>query len=227
MSGNGVIPPDKSPVIELPVDDLKVRELQAKRDDYLERLKTHKSEQYRLDLTYRIELIESLLREKRVETWDFCHLIVTREGSINGQAFDNACAVVDDYCKTGGAQTIRGRGFGKFKLTQENFQRFLGGQVLADYDDNIFLAHIMTVEVDGDWLRMTFGWVVRQEEDGWVEVEDSDLCAEWYLREVMKVGSLVGERVCLTNLSEEMYTFIPPGPDCIEWTIQRKAERMH
>ncbi len=98
-----------SPVITLPVDPVRVAQLQAKLREYQGRIPSTTNQQ--LALLYRTKLLERLFRDGTVETWAFSKELATEDGGdLDVKAFNQACGVIRDYCETGGANTTGGTG---------------------------------------------------------------------------------------------------------------------
>ncbi len=109
---------EESPIIELP-DDPELRQmLEDKLSEYNERLKKNpylppESPEI-LDTKHKIAVLEKLLNNGSVNTFDFSReLSETRGFVFDASFFNNACAVIEDYVKTGGRHTKGGTGLGK------------------------------------------------------------------------------------------------------------------
>jgi hypothetical protein len=97
-------------VIELP-DDLdpgRRASLEAKLEEYRERLKQrmeanrYQPPEFFASTRYKITVLETLLTDGRVDTHDLYQKIKGEDGSVDLEAFNNACGVIDDYATTGG-----------------------------------------------------------------------------------------------------------------------------
>lgn len=108
----------KSPVIELPKDSMRVEQLRMKLEEYRRRVFQGRwSAEELFDLYLRIVLLEKLFAEGRVNTWGFAEELCGRFGGYPPrQVFNQACAVIDDYCKTGGVNNRGGTGLPKVQV---------------------------------------------------------------------------------------------------------------
>ena len=111
----------KSPKIKLPENSEMVQRLQDKLGDYKQRLEYEESEidPYKapetvfsmlVDTRYKIAVLEKLLNDGEVNTFELSKELNDQDGRLDTQAFNNACAVIDDYCKTGGKNVRGGTG---------------------------------------------------------------------------------------------------------------------
>jgi hypothetical protein len=110
-----------SPVLVLPDDEERVEQLKRKLEEYRERIASaHRANPNKhpgfinlvmADALYKKEILERLLRDGQVNTWVLSLELGNTYGpNFDLEVFDNACGVIDDYCKTGGASIIRGTG---------------------------------------------------------------------------------------------------------------------
>ncbi|MFA6136297.1 MAG: hypothetical protein WC705_03005 [Candidatus Paceibacterota bacterium] len=109
---------EESPIIELP-DDQELRQvLENKLAEYNERLKKNpylspESPEI-LDTKHKIAVLEKLLKDGSVNTYNFSkELSEARDFVFDASFFNNACAVIEDYVKTGGRRTRGGTGLNK------------------------------------------------------------------------------------------------------------------
>lgn len=101
----------KSPVILLSHDKQRVELLKKKLEEYRTRSNPFAPPESQMDNLMKIDVLGLLLTEGRVDTWDFSRKLAERYGtSYDPRAYGNACAVIEDYCKTGGANTFGGTG---------------------------------------------------------------------------------------------------------------------
>jgi len=114
------------PVLRLPADEHRVRQLEAKKTEYEERLaKQSAREPYRHpDLAQdpgtriRLAILSRLLEAKEVPTWTFSLELASQSEGIVAvlgpkgfeEAFNCSAAVINDYCETGGTQVRGGTG---------------------------------------------------------------------------------------------------------------------
>ena len=107
----------KSPEIKLP-DDPRIRErLEVKLAEYRGRL-SRLDDGFRdpallqsTDAGYKVAILERLLQDGVVHTWEFSRELEAKYGIVKPYNFNNAAAVIDDYCRTGGKNTSGGSGF--------------------------------------------------------------------------------------------------------------------
>ncbi|MBT9144063.1 MAG: hypothetical protein DDT29_02477 [Dehalococcoidia bacterium] len=114
----------ESPKIKFPEDITKVKSLQEKLAEYKERLGTqmkkdpHKVPELFTDTNYKIAVLEKLLTDGEVNTHELSRELNEKYGGFNVDDFNNACAVIEDYAKTGGKEVTGGTGL-KFEKKQE------------------------------------------------------------------------------------------------------------
>ena len=98
----------ESPVIELPDDETHKQQLRDKLEEYRGRLRPYRAPELQMSTICKIAVVERLLKDGRVVTWDLSRELATTYGSgFDGNDFRSACGVIEDYCKTGG-QNLRG-----------------------------------------------------------------------------------------------------------------------
>lgn len=100
--------PTESPVLVLTKDKKRLQQLNGKLAEYRGRRDPQYPPEMQMDTICKIAVLERLLRDSRVNTWEFSRELASTYGtSFDVEAFNNACAVVEDYCQTGG-QIARG-----------------------------------------------------------------------------------------------------------------------
>ena len=115
-------PEQESPKIEFPKDIEIVERMQEKLKDYKQRLESEKSKigphkapeqvfSTLADTKYKITVLEKLLLEGSVDTHQLSRELDEKDGQLDQQAFENACAVIEDYATTGGKRVVGGSGF--------------------------------------------------------------------------------------------------------------------
>lgn len=116
-------PEKKSPKIELPSDIETIRKLQKKLREYKTRLEEEKGQKIKThtapeqdfvalaDTHYKIAVLEKLLLEGSVNTYELSRELNEADGMFDASAFDNACGVIEDYVETGGERNVGGTGF--------------------------------------------------------------------------------------------------------------------
>lgn len=106
-----VVETKESPVIVLPNDEMRKRQLEDKLKEYKGRKDPHRHPALQMDTICKIEVLERLLRDGKVVTWDLSREMAKTYGdSLDVDALDNACFVIEDYCKTGGKSIDGGTG---------------------------------------------------------------------------------------------------------------------
>lgn len=99
---------EESPVIVLPEDETKKEQLRQKLEEYRTRLEPLGAPEMQMDTICKIAVLERLLRDSQVNTWDLSREMSKTYGhSLDHHAFNVACGVVADYVKTGG-ENLRG-----------------------------------------------------------------------------------------------------------------------
>lgn len=105
---------NESPVILLPSNQARLARLKDKLTEYRRRLDAFKPPEQQIGTWMKIEVLEKLLTEGAVKTWDFSRELAEKyRSSFSPYDFANACAVIEDYSKTGGANTSGGTGLDK------------------------------------------------------------------------------------------------------------------
>ena len=108
--------PKEAPIISLPDDKARQKQLQRKLKEYQERMQPYRAPELQMENICKIAVLERLLRDGQVNTWDFSLELAKEHGSeFNPYDFSLACAVIDDYCKTGGANLSGGTGLPSVK----------------------------------------------------------------------------------------------------------------
>ncbi len=118
---------EESPKIELPKDFERIEKLEIKLEEYKRRLQDKKAkikdspelewkapEQVFPMLAgtiYKIAIGEKLLSEGEVKTYELSQELSKKYGTFVPRAFNKACTVIEDYCKTGGKNVRGGTGF--------------------------------------------------------------------------------------------------------------------
>lgn len=107
--------------IELPKDEVVVQKLRDKLAEYNERLmKSFKAPEAEMDTVCKIEVLKTLLEEGVVDIPALEHKMEEEYGTgFSERAFMNACGVIEDYTKTGGAHLYGGTGLEGNKEEQE------------------------------------------------------------------------------------------------------------
>jgi len=96
--------PIKSLVITLPEERKRVEQLKMKLEEYKGRIST-------MGTICKKTILERLLKDGKISTWEIAEEMIKKYGSdFNAGKFNNACAVILDYCTTGGENTVRGTG---------------------------------------------------------------------------------------------------------------------
>jgi len=106
--------PKKSPVIKLPrglKGGVVVAMLGSKLAEYRLRYDPGHHPGMQMGTVCKIAVLERLLEKKKVKTWDLSLELAEKYGShFDEDDFNNACAVIKDYCKTGGKNVHGGTG---------------------------------------------------------------------------------------------------------------------
>lgn len=101
----------ESPVIVFPEDETRKQQLRAKLVEYQGRMNPYRAPEMQMDTICKMVVLERLLRDGQVKTWDLSREMAETYGSgFDGNAFGNACGVIEDYCKTGGQNIHSGTG---------------------------------------------------------------------------------------------------------------------
>lgn len=99
----------QSPEIVLPIDKSWQEELKGKLEEYRKRWKPYLPPEGQIDTTYKIKVLERLLMDGKVVTWDLSRELVRELGKLNGHAFNNACQVIKEYCSEEGRGRLQRR----------------------------------------------------------------------------------------------------------------------
>lgn len=101
----------ESPVIVLPKDETRKQQLRDKIMEYAGRMHPYRAPELQMDTICKIAVLERLLNDSRVNTWELSHEMANTYGSgFDANAFNRACGVIEDYCKTGGENLHGGTG---------------------------------------------------------------------------------------------------------------------
>lgn len=102
-----------SPVITLDLEDTAlVARLKAKLEEYTERLNNknrYKAPEHYTGTEYRKRILEEVLRDGVVVTWDLSRKMDAEGTKLYADKFENACGVIQDYIETGGANNKGGK----------------------------------------------------------------------------------------------------------------------
>lgn len=98
--------------IVLPKDETRLQQLRDKYAEYRARIDPNRDPKDQMGALCKRTVLANLLSEGEVETDE----IRERMRKVHGDTFDerafaNACGVIDDYCRTGGAHIRGGTGF--------------------------------------------------------------------------------------------------------------------
>jgi len=98
-----------SPVIVL--NEARRLQLAKKLEEYRGRLNSLRAPEVQMDTICKITVLERLLRDGLVNTWELSREMATNYGlGFDAHYFTNACGVIEDYCKTGGTTISDGTG---------------------------------------------------------------------------------------------------------------------
>lgn len=99
-------------VLTLPTDNpVRIAQLTAKLEEYRRRFDPHKAPELQMHLLMKTILLDTLLQHGAVETGPLSDRLAARFGaSFNLRVFADACAVIADYCTTGGERVCGGTG---------------------------------------------------------------------------------------------------------------------
>lgn len=101
-----------SPVIVL--DRTKRARLRSKFFEYEARIDPYKPPECQMGAIMKMEVLSALLEKGRVETWALSLELAKKYGpGFDVDAFNNACAVIQDYNETGGTKVRGGTGLPK------------------------------------------------------------------------------------------------------------------
>ncbi|MDP3779448.1 MAG: hypothetical protein Q8R30_05405 [bacterium] len=102
---------EKSPILVLPEDKMRVEQLRKKLEEYKQRADPYRAPELQMGTVCKTAILERLLRDMVVDTWQLCLEMKETYGSgFDPQKFGVACGVIADYCNTGGRNTTGGTG---------------------------------------------------------------------------------------------------------------------
>ncbi len=102
---------EKSPILVLPEDKVRVEQLRKKLQEYKQRIKPYCAPELQMGAVCKIAVLERLLRDMVVDTWQLCLEMEETYGSgFDSEKFGVACGVIEDYCNTGGKNSTGGTG---------------------------------------------------------------------------------------------------------------------
>lgn len=102
---------EKSPILILPDDEMRKKQLQKKLEEYEKRKDPFKHPGLQMSNICKIEVLSRLLKDGRVITFDLANEMFDRYGSyFDIDSFNVACGVIKDYCETGGKVVSGGTG---------------------------------------------------------------------------------------------------------------------
>ena len=101
---------EKSPVIVLPTDKTREQQLRGKLAEYKGRMDLYRAPELQMDTICKIAVLERLLRDSQVNTWELSQEMAETYASFDVKTFNNTCGVIKDYCETGGQNTHGGTG---------------------------------------------------------------------------------------------------------------------
>lgn len=100
-----------SPVIVLPESETRREQLRIKLEEYRGRLDKFLHPGAQMDAICKITVLERLLRDGQVSTWDLSMELQEKYGKdFDVPSYENACGVVADYVATGGVRVEGGTG---------------------------------------------------------------------------------------------------------------------
>lgn len=99
------------PIIVFPTDETRQQQLRNKLVEYRGRIHPYLAPERQMDTICKIVILERLLHDGRVNTGELSReMAKTHESSFDVNLFNNACHVIEDYCKTGGQNVYSGMG---------------------------------------------------------------------------------------------------------------------
>ncbi|MEK7503001.1 MAG: hypothetical protein AAB556_00990 [Patescibacteria group bacterium] len=102
---------DESPILVLPKDETRKQQLRKKLAEYRGRIDPSHAPETQMSAICKTTVLERLLRDGQVKTYDLSLEMAEMYGSgFDVNKFNNACGVIDDYCKTGGQNVSGGTG---------------------------------------------------------------------------------------------------------------------
>ena len=98
----------ETPIIRLPDDEEMQARLRHKLAEYKERIEPYRAPELQQDTYFKIQVLERLLERGEVNTYNLSLELAARLGKreFSVDDFNNACAVIQDYATTGGANTF-------------------------------------------------------------------------------------------------------------------------
>lgn len=103
--------PKEAPIIVLSEDETRKKQLQNKLKEYRGRMDRYQAPELQMGVICKIAVLERLLRDGQVNTWDLSREMADIYGSgFRTREFNVACMVIEDYCKTGGMNLSGGTG---------------------------------------------------------------------------------------------------------------------
>lgn len=139
----------ESPKINFPEDINIVKALQKKLSEYKERLSAeikkdpYKAPEFFIDTNYKIAILEKLLINGEVNTYELSKELNKKFGGLDIETFKNACSIIKDYAETGGENISGGTGL-KFEKkpeekieTNENVEELLSKEKESKKEDVI------------------------------------------------------------------------------------------
>lgn len=98
-------------VLVKPTDPTRITRLWEKLAEYQGRIDPFRAPELQMDAICKRTVLLTLLRHGRVDTHKLSREMAEQFGSgFDPRAFDNACAVIEDYIKTGGQSVSGGTG---------------------------------------------------------------------------------------------------------------------
>lgn len=102
---------EKSPILVLPEDKVRVEQLERKLEEYKGRFNPYGAPESQMGAICKISVLERLLRDAVVDTFQLYLEMQKVYGSgFDVYRFNIACGVIDNYCKTGGEGNKGGTG---------------------------------------------------------------------------------------------------------------------
>lgn len=102
---------EKSPILVLPEDKVRVEQLRKKLEEYKQRADPYRAPELQMGTVCKIAVLERLLQDTTVDTWQLSLEMEETYGSgFDPWKFGTACGVIADYCNTGGQDVIGGTG---------------------------------------------------------------------------------------------------------------------
>jgi hypothetical protein len=99
----------ESPIITLNLaNDLRVRQLRAKLGEYQSRVNIWKAPELQRGTFYKITILERLLMDGTVDTWELSREMNEKDGSVDFDRWNTACSVINAYASTGGEGLVGG-----------------------------------------------------------------------------------------------------------------------